>query len=107
MSAQLKRGVIELCVLNILKSKDSYGYDIYQEINNSLEISESTIYPILRKFVNIGICTTYLKESNEGPPRKYFKITNIGESKRIELQDNWIEFYQVVNKLIGVNKDEK
>ncbi|XMB86473.1 PadR family transcriptional regulator [Mycoplasmatota bacterium WC44] len=101
MSTQLKKGVLELCVLNILLQEDSYGYDIYQDINSNMTISESTIYPILRKLVKEGFCKTYLKESNEGPARKYFEITELGKSKLDILHTDWINFYQTVNQMIG------
>lgn len=101
MSAQLKKGVLDLCVLNIVLKEDSYGYDIYQNINTDLEISESTIYPILRKLVKEGYCETYLKESNEGPPRKYFKITKVGQAKLEALRDEWNGFITTVNKMLG------
>lgn len=101
MSAQLKKGVLDLCVLNIVLNEDSYGYDIYQNINNDLSISESTIYPILRKLVKEGFCETYLAESNEGPPRKYFKITELGQAKLNVLKGEWTGFYQTVNKMLG------
>lgn len=101
MSAQLKKGVLELCVLNIVLGDDSYGYDIYQNINTKLSISESTIYPILRKLVKEGFCETYLKESNEGPPRKYFKITPVGETKLDMLKSEWKDFYKTVNIMLG------
>jgi PadR family transcriptional regulator PadR len=107
MSTQLKKGVLELCVLTILKKNDSYGYDIYNEINTNLEISESTIYPILRKLVKEDLCTTYLKESNEGPPRKYFKLSTLGENKLNDLRENWINFQTTVNNMIGVENNEK
>ena len=76
MSTQLKKGVLDLVVLSKIDEKDRYGYDIYQEISKHMIISESTIYPILRKIVKEGLCKTYLKESSEGPPRKYFKISS-------------------------------
>jgi PadR family transcriptional regulator PadR len=101
MSAQLKKGVLDLCVLNIVLKEDSYGYDIYQNINSDLMISESTIYPILRKLVKEGYCKTYLKESNEGPPRKYFKITDLGQAKLDVLRGEWNDFTQTVNKMLG------
>jgi PadR family transcriptional regulator PadR len=104
MSAQLKKGVLDLCVLNIVMNEDSYGYDIYQNINEDLSISESTIYPILRKLVKEGFCETYLAESNEGPPRKYFKITELGEAKLKNLRNEWNGFYQTVNRMIGSEK---
>ncbi|XMB67786.1 PadR family transcriptional regulator [Mycoplasmatota bacterium zrk1] len=106
MSTQLKKGVLELCVLNILENQDSYGYDIYQAVNAKMMISESTIYPILRKLVKEGLCTTYLKESTEGPPRKYFKTTEMGNKKLDVLKNNWINFYRTVNSMIGCEKDE-
>ncbi len=104
MSAQLKKGVLDLCVLNIVMNEDSYGYDIYQNINEDLSISESTIYPILRKLVKEGFCETYLAESNEGPPRKYFKITELGEVKLKTLRKEWNGFYSTVNKMLGSEK---
>ncbi len=104
MSAQLKKGVLDLCVLNIVMTEDSYGYDIYQNINEDLSISESTIYPILRKLVKEGYCKTYLAESNEGPPRKYFKITELGETKLKTLRSEWNGFYNTVNRMLGSEK---
>ncbi|MFK5883418.1 MAG: PadR family transcriptional regulator, partial [Candidatus Izemoplasma sp.] len=62
-------------------------------------ISESTIYPILRKMVKEDFCSTYLRESNEGPPRKYFKITKIGRIKLEELLSDWEKFEKVVNRM--------
>lgn len=107
ISTQLKKGVLELCVLNILNENDSYGYDIYQSINSNLEISESTIYPILRKFVKEGLCTTYLKESTEGPPRKYFKLTDLGGIKLETLKGDWLNFHNIVNKMLEGKGNEK
>lgn len=100
MSIQLKKGILDLCVLSKLSLNDSYGYDIYQTINNVLGISESTIYPILRKMVKEGYLTTYLQESPEGPARKYFKITRLGKKHLQNLKDNWITFVKDVNSLL-------
>ncbi|MCF7924297.1 MAG: PadR family transcriptional regulator [Candidatus Izimaplasma sp.] len=100
MSIQLKKGVLDLCVLSKLSYKDSYGYDIYQTIDNILGISESTIYPILRKMVKEGYLTTYLKESPEGPARKYFKITRFGKKHLENLKNDWITFVRNVESLL-------
>lgn len=78
MNVQLKKGVLDLCVLHLLIEKPTYGYDIYQQMKEVWNISESTIYPILRKMVQVTWLTTYLEASPEGPPRKYFKITKEG-----------------------------
>jgi PadR family transcriptional regulator PadR len=106
MSTQLKKGVLEMVVLSKLSQRDSYGYDIYQYIDTYMVISESTIYPILRKLTKEGLCSTYLRESNEGPPRKYFKLTRKGEDRLTELKHDWKKFESVVNKLIRSDRYE-
>jgi len=106
MSTQLKKGVLELVVLSRIAQADSYGYDIYQYIDNYMSISESTIYPILRKLTNEGLCSTYLRESNEGPPRKYFKVTRLGMERLDELTVDWNQFKRVVNTMIRSDRYE-
>jgi len=106
MSTQLKKGVLEMVVLSKIAAKDSYGYDIYQEINHYMSISESTIYPILRKLTKEGLTSTYLRESNEGPPRKYFKITRHGADRLNELKLDWKKFERVVNNMIRSDRYE-
>ncbi len=106
MSAQLKKGVLEMVVLSKIASKDSYGYDIYQEISQNMAISESTIYPILRKLTKDGLCETYLKESQEGPPRKYFSITKEGKKYLSGLRNDWSKFQRVVNIMIRSDRYE-
>jgi PadR family transcriptional regulator PadR len=106
MSTQLKKGVLDLVVLSKIEEKDRYGYDIFQEISKHLVISESTIYPILRKIVKEGLCKTYLKESSEGPPRKYFKLTKKGKEKLMFLRQDWTKFQRVVNLMIRGEKYE-
>jgi len=97
MSTQLKKGVLDMVVLSKIAEHDRYGYDIYQDISTNMAISESTIYPILRKITKEGFCETYLKESSEGPPRKYFKISNKGKAHLLELRKDWTKFQRVVN----------
>ncbi len=104
MGAQLKKGILELVVLSKINDKDTYGYDIYQTINKRMGISESTIYPILRKLTKEGYCETYLKPSQLGPARKYFKITTRGSNKLKTLNDDWMRFEKVVNILIKPRK---
>ncbi len=101
MDTQLKKGVLDLCVLSIIDEKDTYGYFIYQAIDYVLGISESTIYPILRRLVKEGYLTTYLKPSVHGPARKFFKLTDIGRTHLNSLQDAWQTFEYKVNQLIG------
>ena len=78
MVTQFKKGVLELCVLSLISKKDCYGYEIVDLISRGIELSEGTIYPLLRRLTKEEYCTTYLKETSEGPPRKYNKNTEKG-----------------------------
>ncbi len=100
MDVQLKKGVLDLCVLSRLSIQDAYGYDIYQTIDKVLGISESTIYPILRRLVKEGYVTTYLRESSGGPPRKYFRITDRGLTQYKALRNQWDKFIRDVSLII-------
>jgi PadR family transcriptional regulator PadR len=100
MNTQLKKGILELCVLAVLDKKDCYGYELVNEISKNIEISEGTIYPILRRLNQEGYFTTYLQESQEGPPRKYYKLTNLGKSIKQDLLNEWNELVMGVNNII-------
>lgn len=100
MNIQLKKGVLELCVLSVLKDKDCYGYELVNEISKNIEISDGTIYPILRRLTQEAYFTTYLQESQEGPPRKYYSLTELGEETRKLLTQEWLGFSNGVNNII-------
>ena len=80
MDAQLKKGLLEVCVLVSLKKEESYGYKIISDISPYIEISESTLYPILKRLEQTGCLTTRTKEYN-GRLRKYYMITEAGKKK--------------------------
>ncbi len=101
MNTQLKKGVLELCVLQLLLDKDRYGYELVAMISANVEISEGTIYPLLRRLKNDGYVTTYLEESTEGPPRKYYRLTEKGEETRAALLEDWKTFTGGVNRILG------
>lgn len=107
MNVQFKKGVLELCVLVLLDKKDRYGYELVQKISDQFEISEGSIYPLLRRLTKEEYFTTYLQESTEGPSRKYYKLTNKGRKSLHELLEEWTNFSKGVNQLIkeGVNID--
>jgi PadR family transcriptional regulator PadR len=107
LNIQLKKGVLELCVLSLLKKDDKYGYELIAEISKGIEISEGTIYPLLRRLKNEGYVETYLEESSEGPPRKYYKLTEKGENTRVLYLNEWNEFLKGVNSIIGGNACEQ
>ncbi|MBF8983684.1 PadR family transcriptional regulator [Lutibacter sp. B2] len=104
MNIQFKKGVLELCVLVLLDKKDCYGYELVETISKYINISEGTIYPLLRRLQKEGYFTSYLKESSEGPPRKYYKITDVGKRVKNELIDEWGKFIKGVDELI--NREE-
>ena len=107
MNIQLKKGVLELCVLSLLKRDDKYGYELIAEISKGIEISEGTIYPLLRRLKNEGYVETYLDLSRRGPPRKYYRLTEKGDNTRITYLNEWNEFLRGVNSIIGGNVCEQ
>ncbi|NMD71476.1 PadR family transcriptional regulator [Bacillus sp. DNRA2] len=108
MNVQFKKGVLELCVLVLLDKQDRYGYELVQKISEQIDISEGTVYPLLRRLTKEGYFTTYLMESSEGPPRKYYQLTESGRSFLNNLLAEWKEFTDGVNQIIkeGVVQDE-
>lgn len=101
INIQFKKGVLELCVLAMLVRKDCYGYELVEEISRDIEISEGSIYPLLRRLNSEGYFTTYLQESQEGPPRKYYRLTEFGKQTYEELVNEWKHFTNGVSKIIG------
>jgi PadR family transcriptional regulator PadR len=109
MNSQFKRGIIELCVLSELVGRDMYGYLVINNISRHLDVNENTIYPILRRLTLDGYFSTYLEESNQGAPRKYYKITEEGFRYYLELRNEWDRFiggvYEILNQ--GGKKNEE
>lgn len=108
MNAQFKKGILELCVLSILVEEDIYGYAIINKLSEFIDVSDNSIYPILRRLTNEHYFTTYLVESNEGAPRKYYQMTEKGFNYYLELRSEWNAFiggvYQIINQ--GGKKNE-
>ncbi|HWJ79501.1 MAG TPA: PadR family transcriptional regulator [Niallia sp.] len=100
MNVQFKKGVLELCVLALLDKKDCYGYELVQAISHQIEISEGSVYPLLRRLTKEEYFTTYLQESTEGPSRKYYQLTEKGKKYLQDLLVEWNEFTNGVNELI-------
>ncbi|WP_243292473.1 PadR family transcriptional regulator [Bacillus sp. FJAT-47783] len=108
MNVQFKKGVLTLCVLVLSKKKDHYGYELVKSISEKFSIAEGTIYPLLRRLTKEGYFSTYLVESQEGPPRKYYKLTEAGCAYMQELVDEWKAFSTGVNEIIeeGMKHDK-
>jgi PadR family transcriptional regulator PadR len=100
MDTQFKKGVLELCVLSILKTRDYYGYELVQKISKTISISEGTIYPLLRRLQKEGYLKTYFGESKEGPSRKYYQLTKKGKEREKELKTEWKSFSEKTKELI-------
>ena len=100
MDIQLKRGLLEICVLAAIKNEESYGYRIIKDVAPFVEISESTLYPILRR-LEAGELLTVRSAEHNGRLRKYYKITDAGRSRLAEFTNEWSEMmaiYRFVTK---------
>ena len=94
MDAQLKKGLLEVCVLSAIEKEESYGYKIISDLAPYIEISESTLYPILRRLESSGAVTTR-SEAYNGRLRKYFRITEIGKGKIQEFIEDMKQFEKI------------
>ena len=87
-------------MLVIVEKQDKYGYELVEEVSKIVDVNEGTIYPILKRLTNENLFETYLKESTEGPPRKYYHLTIAGKKRKEELLASWIKFDKKVNDFI-------
>lgn len=101
MNSQLKRGTLELCALSVVGRGDCYGYELVNRISRCMEITEGTIYPLMKRLKDGGLIESYIVESSEGPPRKYYRITDAGREEFARLSEEWFEFTRSVNELLG------
>ena len=100
MDTQLKRGLLDVCVLAAIKNEDSYGYRIIKDMQPYVSLSESTLYPILRRLETAG-CLTVRSMEHNGRLRKYYRITPAGLARIEEFRDDWREIqaiYQFVTR---------
>lgn len=106
MNAQFKKGVLELVVLAVIAEQDRYGYEIINLVEDVIDVNEGTIYPLLKRLTNEHYFETYLRESTEGPPRKYYHLTAAGILYRDELEGEWDQFQQKVCTFLKEHNDE-
>lgn len=99
MDIQLKRGLLDVCVLAAIKNEDSYGYQIVKDIKPFVEISESTLYPILRRLEAAELLTVRSAEHN-GRLRKYYHITPLGRQRIETFKKEWSEIISVYNFIV-------
>lgn len=98
---QLKKGVLELCVLALLSRGDNYAYDIASRLAEGIDMGEGTIYPLMRRMQNDGLVDTYLVESSAGPPRKYYRLTDAGRASFTAQKTEWKAFSKAVQDILG------
>lgn len=99
--SQMLKGIIDGCILKVISKKETYGYEISEELRNFgfFDISEGTIYPLLLRLEKNELITSEYKESQIGPKRKYFSITSNGLEELDDFYNNWKELSYGVNKL--------
>ncbi|NOR86553.1 MAG: PadR family transcriptional regulator [Bacteroidales bacterium] len=101
--AQMRKGVLELCTLAIIAENDAYASDIIEKLKGSdLIVVEGTLYPLLTRLKNEGLLQYRWEESTSGPPRKYYQLTENGESSLIVLKNSWKELTTAVDKIIQI-----
>ncbi len=105
--AQMKKGVLEFCILSIISGKEVYASDILDELKTSeLIVVEGTLYPLLTRLKNEGLLSYRWEESKSGPPRKYYEITEIGKSVLKELKNSWKELVTAVDNITLISNKE-
>ena len=105
MDIQLKRGLLDVCVLSAIKDEESYGYKIIKDVKPYIELSESTLYTILKR-LEVGRLLTVRSAEHGGRLRKYYKITDLGRTRLEEFKCEWREvmaIYKFVTKEDGGN----
>src|SRR5579864_4402506 len=100
IQVQLKKGVLEMCVLALLGRADGYAYDIASRLAEMIGMGEGTIYPLMRRMQTDGLVKTYLEESTSGPPRKYYQLTAAGRSALTGQMGEWHSFVGAVARVL-------
>jgi len=98
--AQMRKGTLEYCILLILDKTDAYASDIINQLKeNKLIVVEGTLYPLLTRQKNAGLLSYRWEESTQGPPRKYYTITEIGKAYLKEMDKGWSELVDTINSI--------
>lgn len=104
MNSQFKKGVIEMCVLKMISRKDMYGFEVIEHISQEIDVNENTIYPILRRLTKQEFFETYTESMSVGAPRKYYKITEVGQEHLMMYENDWGTFITSVARILGGNE---
>ena len=105
--AQMRKGVLEFCILSVLKNQDAYVAEILKTLKEAkMLVVEGTIYPLLTRLKNAGLLNYRWEESTTGPPRKYYTLTENGQLFLVELTNTWNELHNAVT-LVTLPKTTK
>lgn len=100
VKAQMRKGVLEYCILHLISKKEVYVSDLLEELTSAkLQVVEGTLYPLLTRLKNENILSYRWEESTGGPPRKYYTITEEGKTFLDGLKETWEELTQSVNQI--------
>ncbi len=104
IESQMRKGVLEFCILSILENNKSYASDIIKQLKDAkLIVVEGTLYPLLTRMKNSGLLSYHWEESKQGPPRKYYSITNEGKNFQKQLSKTWENMVSSVNTITNKN----
>jgi len=106
-TTQLRKGLLELCIVNLLAREELYGYDLVKQLTaiQGLVVTEGTIYPLLSRLRKIGLLTTRLQESPSGPARKYYALTEEGKRVRATMNVYWEDLVRGIRGLQRESED--
>lgn len=105
MNSQMKKGIVELCIMKLIETKKSSTFEILKKMR-TLEVNENTIYPILRRLNNEGFLQQEKGKNEVGAPRKYYDLTEKGKKELTEQINEWFDFTSSVNKILKGDNDE-
>lgn len=102
MDAQMKKGILEMCILHLISKSPLYGYEIMKKVKEAFpDVYDGSIYAVLRRLNADGCTETYLGEVSGGPPRKYYRLTPPGNDKLFEALDEWNAVLTAI-KMLGI-----
>ena len=101
--AQMRKGILEFCILSLIQQREMYVSDLIESLKKGkLDVVEGTLYPLLTRLKNDDLLSYEWVESTQGPPRKYYQITEKGEAFLSELEASWKELNETVNHLANI-----
>jgi PadR family transcriptional regulator, regulatory protein PadR len=104
--SQLRRGTVEYCVLALLRDGERYGFELVRELSESAGLSEGTIYPLLTRLRKDELVTTTWRESESGPPRRYYRLTESGHTALASFMTEWAKFRDSVDAILNGGKGD-